>query len=152
MLCFQGLHDVPGVRLPLQTASYASASPTHTVFMYSGGGSGDGGGGGGGGGGSSGSRDGVVTLQLREAEDEDEEDEKGGGGGENGNLASVLARLQQEDATLSISYQDGEMLAEGSIDVLLGSSALHTAGEEQIIGVNKLLLLFFLSMYVIPRK
>jgi hypothetical protein len=128
---FQGLHDVPGVRLPLQTASYASPSPTHTVFMYSGGGSGDGGGGGRG----SGDSNGVVTLQLREADgatgatdeaedDEDEDEGKGGG------LASVLARLQQEDATLSISYQDGDVLAEGSIDVLLGSSALHAAGKK----------------------
>jgi len=96
--------------------------------MYSGGGSGDGGGGGGGGGG--GARDGVVTLQLRGADDDDEDDDKVATVDAAGtNLASVLARLQQEDATLSISYQDGEMLAEGSIDVLLGSSALHAAGR-----------------------
>ncbi|XP_059484351.1 mucin-5AC-like isoform X2 [Neocloeon triangulifer] len=126
-----GLHDVPGVRLPLQTASYASPSPTHAVFMYSG--SGDGGGGGGGGGG----RDNVVTLQLRgttvgvdDDDDEDVEDKVSGVDASGTNLASVLARLQQEDATLSISYQDGDVLAEGSIDVLLGSGALHAAGAD----------------------
>lgn len=60
-----------------------------------------------------------VTLQLRDADDMDE---KSG-------LASVLARLQQEDGTLSISYQDTEMLAEGSIDVLLGAGSLHSSGK-----------------------
>lgn len=95
------MHEVPGVRLPLQT-SYASPSP-HAVFMYS----------------TTGGAEGSVTLQLR---DTDDVDDKSG-------LASVLARLQQEDATLSISYQDSEMLTEGSIDVLLGTSSLHTTGE-----------------------
>ncbi|XP_065352605.1 pneumococcal serine-rich repeat protein-like isoform X3 [Cloeon dipterum] len=122
-----GLHDVPGVRLPLQTASYASPSPTHAVFMYSGGSSGDGGGGGG-------TRDGVVTLQLRGTavgvDDEDDDDKVTAVDTSGTNLASVLARLQQEDATLSISYQDGDVLAEGSIDVLLGSGALHAAGAD----------------------
>lgn len=94
---FQGIHEVPGVRLPLQT-SYAS--PPHAVFMYSTSSEG-------------------VTLQLR---DTDDMDDKTG-------LASVLARLQQEDATLSISYQDTEMLTEGSIDVLLGTGSLHTTGK-----------------------
>lgn len=94
----QGLHDVPGVRLPLQT-SYASAP---AVFMYS-----------------SAGAEGSVTLQLRDADDLDD---KSG-------LASVLARLTQEDATLSISYQDTEMLTEGSIDVLLGSGPLHSSGK-----------------------
>ena len=60
-----------------------------------------------------------VTLQLR---DTDDIDDKAG-------LASVLARLQQEDATLSISYQETEMLAESSIDVLLGAGSLHPNGE-----------------------
>ncbi|XP_046658292.1 serine-rich adhesin for platelets-like isoform X2 [Homalodisca vitripennis] len=96
-----GLHEVPGVRLPLQTG-YASASPHAAVFMYS----------------SSGA-EGSVTLQLRDADDLDD---KSG-------LASVLARLQQEDATLSISYQDTEMLTEGSIDVLLGTGPLHSSGN-----------------------
>lgn len=94
---FQGIHEVPGVRVPLQT-SYGS--PPHAVFMYSTSSEG-------------------VTLQLRDADDVDE---KGG-------LASVLARLQHEDGTLSISYQDTEMLAEGSIDVLLGTGSLHSSGE-----------------------
>lgn len=97
LFSFQGIHEVPGVRLPLQT-SYAS--PPHAVFMYSTSSEG-------------------VTLQLR---DTDDMDDKSG-------LASVLARLQQEDATLSISYQDTEMLTEGSIDVLLGTGSLHTSGE-----------------------
>ena len=97
----QGIHDVPGVRLPLQT-SYASSSPHAAVFMYS----------------SSGA-EGSVTLQLRDADDLDD---KSG-------LGAVLARLQQEDATLSISYQDTEMLTEGSIDVLLGTGPLHSSGN-----------------------
>jgi len=100
----QGMHEVPGVRLPLQT-SYASPSP-HAVFMYS----------------TTGGAEGSVTLQLR---DTDDLDDKSG-------LASVLARLQQEDATLSISYQDSEMLTEGSIDVLLGTGSLHTTGESRV--------------------
>ncbi|KAK6639189.1 hypothetical protein RUM43_007459 [Polyplax serrata] len=90
------IHEVPGVRLPLQT-NYAS--PPHAVFMYS-------------------TTSEGVTLQLR---DTDDIDDKAG-------LASVLARLQQEDATLSISYQETEMLAESSIDVLLGASSLHSNG------------------------
>jgi hypothetical protein len=98
------MHEVPGVRLPLQT-SYASPSH-HAVFMYS----------------TTGGTEGSVTLQLR---DTDDLDDKSG-------LASVLARLQQEDATLSISYQDSEMLTEGSIDVLLGTGSLHTTGESHI--------------------
>jgi len=98
------MHEVPGVRLPLQT-SYASPSP-HAVFMYS----------------TTGGAEGSVTLQLR---DTDDLDDKSG-------LASVLARLQQEDATLSISYQDSEMLTEGSIDVLLGTGSLHTTGESRV--------------------
>ncbi|XP_075222502.1 uncharacterized protein LOC142325068 isoform X2 [Lycorma delicatula] len=94
-----GVHEVPGVRLPLQT-SYASSSPHAAVFMYSSAG------------------EGSVTLQLRDTEDLEDK----------GSLASVLARLQ-EDATLSISYQDSEMLAEGSIDVLLGTGPLHSNGN-----------------------
>ncbi|EEB17091.1 hypothetical protein Phum_PHUM452620 [Pediculus humanus corporis] len=89
----RSIHEVPGVRLPLQT-NYAS--PPHAVFMYS-------------------TTSEGVTLQLR---DTDDIDDKAG-------LASVLARLQQEDATLSISYQETEMLAESSIDVLLGAGSLH---------------------------
>uniref|UniRef100_A0A1B6CCX3 Protein krueppel n=1 Tax=Clastoptera arizonana TaxID=38151 RepID=A0A1B6CCX3_9HEMI len=99
-----GLHEVPGVRLPLQTSFASANSHSHTaVFMYS-----------------STTGEGSVTLQLR---DTDELDDKNGG------LASVLARLQQEDATLSISYQDPEMLTEGSIDVLLGAGPLHSNGN-----------------------
>lgn len=64
--------------------------------------------------------EGSVTLQLRDTEDLDDK---------TGGLASVLARLQQEDATLSISYQDSEMLTEGSIDVLLGTGPLHSSGK-----------------------
>lgn len=101
--CPQGLHDVPGVRLPLQTSYGASPSPPPhaAVLMYSAAG-------------------GDVTLQLSELDGD-----KGGG------LAGVLARLAHEDATLSISLQDaaGELsaLAEGgAIDVLLGTA---TAGE-----------------------
>lgn len=93
----QSIHEVPGVRLPLQT-NYAS--PPHAVFMYS-------------------TTSEGVTLQLR---DTDDIDDKAG-------LASVLARLQQEDATLSISYQETEMLAESSIDVLLGAGSLHSNGN-----------------------
>lgn len=94
------------MRLPLQT-SYASASthPHAAVFMYSTAGG-----------------EGSVTLQLRDADDLDDK---------TGSLASVLARLQQEEATLSISYQDSEMLTEGSIDVLLGTGPLHSSGTRK---------------------
>lgn len=57
-------------------------------------------------------------MQLRDADDLDD---KSG-------LASVLARLQQEDA-LSINYQDADVLADGGIDVLLGTGPLHSSGE-----------------------
>lgn len=63
--------------------------------------------------------EGSVTLQLRDADDLDD---KSG-------LASVLARLQQDDSALSISYQDTDVLAEGGIDVLLGTGPLHSSGE-----------------------
>ncbi|CAH2014020.1 unnamed protein product [Acanthoscelides obtectus] len=52
--------------------------------------------------------DGNVTLQLKEPDDLDKN-----------SLAAVLARLQ-DDATFSISYQDTDILSDGSIDVLLG--------------------------------
>ncbi|XP_049798346.1 zinc finger protein 541-like [Schistocerca nitens] len=109
-----GLHEVPGVRLPLQTASYASSpSPPlhghghgHAVLMYS----------------ASGHAGDAVTLQLSELD-----------ASSGDKLAGVLARLAgSEDATLSISLQDaaGELsaLADGAaIDVLLGASSLHAA-------------------------
>ncbi|KAK9869205.1 hypothetical protein WA026_002956 [Henosepilachna vigintioctopunctata] len=63
----------------------------HAVFMYST------------------AADGNVTLQLKEPDDLDR-----------GSLAAMLARLQ-DDATFSISYQDTDILSDGSIDVLLGT-------------------------------
>ncbi|XP_039282930.1 zinc finger protein 287 [Nilaparvata lugens] len=114
-----GVHEVPGVRLPLQTTyggggGGGSGGGAGAVFMYSGPGSGG--------------SDGSVTLHLRDDGDldDDDEDDKTGLG-----LASVLARLQQEDAaaaTLSISYHaDADaVLAEGSIDVLLNSNGNTT--------------------------
>lgn len=74
---------------------------THAVFMYST------------------AADGNVTLQLRDSDDLDRS-----------GLASMLARLQ-DDATLSISYQDSDILSDGSIDVLLGATSgpLHASGK-----------------------
>uniref|UniRef100_A0A1Y1LPB3 Transcriptional-regulating factor 1 n=2 Tax=Photinus pyralis TaxID=7054 RepID=A0A1Y1LPB3_PHOPY len=68
-----------------------SYSGGHAVFMYST------------------AADGNVTLQLRESDDLDRS-----------GLAAMLARLQ-DDATFSISYQDSDILSDGSIDVLLGT-------------------------------
>lgn len=74
----------------------------HAVFMYST------------------AADGNVTLQLKEPDDLDR-----------GSLAAMLARLQ-DDATFSISYQDTDILSDGSIDVLLGTgsnNSLPAAGK-----------------------
>ncbi|XP_025830950.1 uncharacterized protein LOC108738669 isoform X2 [Agrilus planipennis] len=68
----------------------------HAVFMYST------------------ATDGNVTLQLRESDDLDRS-----------SLAAMLARLQ-DDATFSISYQDSDILSDGSIDVLLGTAGTGT--------------------------
>lgn len=63
--------------------------------------------------------DGNVTLQLKEPDDLDRS-----------SLAAMLARLQ-DDATFSISYQDTDILSDGSIDVLLGTSTgtLQNSGK-----------------------
>lgn len=58
--------------------------------------------------------DGNVTLQLKEPDDLDRN-----------SLAAMLARLQ-DDATLSISYQDTDILSDGSIDVLLGTGTANS--------------------------
>ncbi|XP_071053390.1 zinc finger protein 541 isoform X2 [Onthophagus taurus] len=81
-----GVHEITGVRLPLQ-----HYTGSHAVFMYST------------------ASDGNVTLQLKEPDDLDRT-----------SLAAVLARLQ-DDSSFSISYQDADMLSDGSIDVLLGT-------------------------------
>ncbi|GLV25840.1 hypothetical protein CBL_21185 [Carabus blaptoides fortunei] len=99
-LCMlQGLHELAGVRLPLQP--YTGG---HAVFMYST------------------AADGNVTLQLRESDDLDRT-----------GLATMLARLQ-DDATLSISYQDTDILSDGSIDVLLGTGTgtLQGSGKQTL--------------------
>ncbi|XP_044744094.1 uncharacterized protein LOC123306258 isoform X2 [Coccinella septempunctata] len=70
----------------------------HAVFMYST------------------AADGNVTLQLKEPDDLDR-----------GSLAAMLARLQ-DDATFSISYQDTDILSDGSIDVLLGTGNANSGG------------------------
>lgn len=97
---FQGVHELAGVRLPLQPYSGG-----HAVFMYST------------------AADGNVTLQLKEPDDLDRS-----------SLAAMLARLQ-DDATFSISYQDTDILSDGSIDVLLGTSTgtLQNSGKCHII-------------------
>lgn len=64
-----------------------------------------------------------MTLQLRDSDDLDRS-----------GLASMLARLQ-DDATLSISYQDSDILSDGSIDVLLGAAPgpLQASSESILI-------------------
>lgn len=93
---FQAVHELSGVRLPLQP--YTGG---HAVFMYST------------------AADGNVTLQLKEPDDMDRS-----------SLAAMLARLQ-DDASFSISYQDTDILSDGSIDVLLstGNSNVNGQGE-----------------------
>ncbi|XP_044266026.1 uncharacterized protein LOC123012213 isoform X5 [Tribolium madens] len=86
-----GVHELAGVRLPLQPYSGG-----HAVFMYST------------------AADGNVTLQLKESDDLDRS-----------SLAAMLARLQ-DDATFSISYQDTDILSDGSIDVLLGTGTANS--------------------------
>ncbi|KAK9744070.1 Zinc finger, C2H2 type [Popillia japonica] len=75
----------------------------HAVFMYST------------------AADGNVTLQLKEPDDLDRS-----------SLAAMLARLQ-DDASFSISYQDTDILSDGSIDVLLGTGT----GNVQTQGGNE---------------
>ncbi|XP_068893866.1 zinc finger protein 541 isoform X1 [Tenebrio molitor] len=92
-----GVHELAGVRLPLQPYSGG-----HAVFMYST------------------AADGNVTLQLKESDDLDRS-----------SLAAMLARLQ-DDATFSISYQDTDILSDGSIDVLLGTGTANSGGNEAV--------------------
>ncbi|KAJ8925961.1 hypothetical protein NQ315_009814 [Exocentrus adspersus] len=93
----KGVHELTGVRLPLQP--YPGG---HAVFMYST------------------ASDGNVTLQLKEPDDLDRN-----------SLAAMLARLQ-DDATFSISYQDTDILSDGSIDVLLGTGTANTGGSDAV--------------------
>lgn len=97
----QGL---PGIRVPLKS-SYASAMPQQTaVFMYS----------------TAGPDGQTVTLQLRETDETIELP------------ASVLSKMsrQTDTATLSISYQDStEVLTDGTIDLLLATTPLHSSGK-----------------------
>ncbi|XP_018579373.1 uncharacterized protein LOC108917312 isoform X2 [Anoplophora glabripennis] len=92
-----GVHELTGVRLPLQP--YPGG---HAVFMYST------------------ASDGNVTLQLKEPDDLDRN-----------SLAAMLARLQ-DDATFSISYQDTDILSDGSIDVLLGTGTANSGGSDAV--------------------
>lgn len=94
MFWLQGVHELAGVRLPLQPYSGG-----HAVFMYST------------------AADGNVTLQLKESDDLDRS-----------SLAAMLARLQ-DDATFSISYQDTDILSDGSIDVLLGTGTANSGSS-----------------------
>ncbi|KAK4885195.1 hypothetical protein RN001_001466 [Aquatica leii] len=84
----------------------------HAVFMYST------------------AADGNVTLQLRESDDLDRS-----------GLAAMLARLQ-DDATFSISYQDSDILSDGSIDVLLGTGTGTLQGSGATEGVTATFDLF----------
>ncbi|XP_049826853.1 uncharacterized protein LOC109598471 isoform X2 [Aethina tumida] len=92
-----GVHELAGVRLPLQPYSGG-----HAVFMYST------------------ASDGNVTLQLKEPDDLDKN-----------SLAAMLARLH-DDATFSISYQDTDILSDGSIDVLLGTGTANSGGSDAV--------------------
>jgi len=79
----------------------------------------------------------TVTLQLRETDETIELP------------ASMLSKMsrQTDTATLSISYQDSaEVLTDGTIDLLLATTPLHSSGKSQLFGRDKLLLLrFFFS-------
>lgn len=112
---FQGL---PGNRVPLKS-SYASTMPQQTaVFMYS----------------TAGPDGQTVTLQLRETDETIELP------------AAVLSKMsrQTDTTTLSISYQDSaEVLTDGTIDLLLATTPLHSAGKS--------LLSFKLYTTVFPR-
>ncbi|XP_025410313.1 zinc finger protein 541-like, partial [Sipha flava] len=97
---------LPGIRVPLKS-SYASAIPQQTaVFMYS----------------TAGPDGQTVTLQLRETDETIELP------------ASMLSKMsrQTDTATLSISYQDSsEVLTDGTIDLLLATTPLHSTGDGQ---------------------
>ncbi|CAH1709992.1 unnamed protein product [Aphis gossypii] len=97
---------LPGIRVPLKS-SYASAMPQQTaVFMYS----------------TAGPDGQTVTLQLRETDETIELP------------ASMLSKMsrQTDTATLSISYQDSaEVLTDGTIDLLLATTPLHSSGDGQ---------------------
>ncbi|KAL5235057.1 hypothetical protein ACI65C_002467, partial [Semiaphis heraclei] len=97
---------LPGIRVPLKS-SYASALPQQTaVFMYS----------------TAGPDGQTVTLQLRETDETIELP------------ASMLSKMsrQTDTATLSISYQDSaEVLTDGTIDLLLATTPLHSSGDGQ---------------------
>lgn len=73
--------------------------------------------------------DGNVTLQLRDSDDLDRS-----------GLAAMLARLQ-DDATLSISYQDADILSDGSIDVLLGTATATATNTATLQGSGRVIFL-----------
>jgi len=101
--------------VPLKS-SYASAMPQQTaVFMYS----------------TAGPDGQTVTLQLRETDETIELP------------ASMLSKMsrQTDTATLSISYQDSaEVLTDGTIDLLLATTPLHSSGKSPLFGHDKVLL------------
>jgi len=101
--------------VPLKS-SYASAMPQQTaVFMYS----------------TAGPDGQTVTLQLRETDETIELP------------ASMLSKMsrQTDTATLSISYQDSaEVLTDGTIDLLLATTPLHSSGKSPLFGRDKVLL------------
>lgn len=110
--------------MPLKS-SYASAMPQQTaVFMYS----------------TAGPDGQTVTLQLRETDETIELP------------ASMLSKMsrQTDTATLSISYQDSaEVLTDGTIDLLLATTPLHSSGKPPFVGHDILLLFLQFLFYII---
>ncbi|KAK7571113.1 hypothetical protein V9T40_014717 [Parthenolecanium corni] len=94
--------EVPCVRIPLQTTYVSPTSPETTIFMYT----------------SNADNQGSVELHLPDAANS--VDEK--------TFTSVFAKLEQDQDSYTISYQDDSnpVLSQNNIDILLGAAALQS--------------------------
>lgn len=111
--------EVPCVGIPLQTTYVSPNSPETAIFMYS----------------SNTDNQGNVELHLSDVAAGDDVSEKA--------FTSVFAKLEQDQGSYTISYQDDSnaVLQQNNIGILLGAAALPSNGKFYIIQYRKLKLL-----------
>lgn len=107
LFLLQAVSEVPCVRIPLQTTYVSENSPETAIFMYS----------------SNTDNQGSVELHLSDVAADDDVAEKA--------FTSVFAKLEQDQGSYTISYQDDSstVLHQNNIDILLGAAALQSNGE-----------------------